>query len=181
MRKKIEDTIELPSGVQATVEGRIITVKGKKEELKRELKSLAVNMTVVENKVILSSASPTKREKRMIGSMHAHINNMIAGVTEGHIVTLKICASHFPMNVTISGKDLIVKNFFGGKVPRVLRLKEGVDVKIEGNIVKVTGADKDLVGQCAASIEQLCRITNRDKRIFQDGIYIINKYGQEIQ
>jgi large subunit ribosomal protein L6 len=181
MKKDIIDTIELKDGATASVNGRIVTVKGKRGELSREVKSLTIVPSVQGSNIVLKAADGNKRDKRMIFAMSAHIRNMVIGVTEGHKVVLKVCASHFPMNITISGRDFTVKNFFGEKVPRSLKLKEGVEVKLDGQMINVEGPDIEKVGQTAASIEQLCRITNRDKRIFQDGIYIINKYGQEIQ
>ncbi len=59
-----------------------------------------------------------------------------------------------------------MQNFLGEKVPRVIKLKQGVDVKIEGQEITVESPDKELAGQTAAAIEQLCKITKRDRRIF---------------
>ncbi len=57
-------------------------------------------------------------------------------------------------------------------------IKDGADVKLDESFVTVEGIDIEIVGQTAADIEQLTRITNRDIRIFQDGIYIIEKPGK---
>ncbi len=62
-----------------------------------------------------------------------------------------------------------------------MKLKEGVSIKVEGDMINVESIDKGLAGQTAADIEQLTRRTNYDTRIFQDGIYIINKDGKEIK
>jgi large subunit ribosomal protein L6 len=106
---------------------------------------------------------------------------MIKGATEGHVYKLKVCSGHFPMNVAVAGKDFVVKNFLGEKKPRQVAIKEGVDVKVEGEIVTVESCDKELAGQTAADIETLTRITNRDLRIFQDGIYITEKDGKPVR
>jgi large subunit ribosomal protein L6 len=53
-------------------------------------------------------------------------------------------------------------------------------VKVEGDIVLVESCDKELAGQTAADIEQLTRISNRDKRIFQDGIWLTERFGKHI-
>jgi large subunit ribosomal protein L6 len=79
------------------------------------------------------------------------------------------------MNVSVSGDTFAIKNFLGEKVPRTLKIKEGVTVKVEGTDVTVESTDIEKAGQVAADIEQLTRITNRDIRIFQDGIYIVEK------
>ena len=85
------------------------------------------------------------------------------------------------MNVSVAGGKLVVKNLLGEKVPRVLQLKENTNVKIEGDLVYVTSASKETAGQVSADIEQLTRRPGYDTRIFQDGIYIINKDGKELK
>lgn len=85
------------------------------------------------------------------------------------------------MTVAVSKNELVVKNFLGEKVPRIIKLKENVTVKIEGEHIKIESPDKELAGQCAADIEKLTRRPGFDTRIFQDGIYIINKAGKDIK
>jgi large subunit ribosomal protein L6 len=79
------------------------------------------------------------------------------------------------MNVSVAGSELIIKNFYGEKVPRRSRIVQGVTVKVEGDVVKVEGCDIEKVGQTAANMEKATRITNRDRRIFQDGLWITSK------
>jgi len=54
---------------------------------------------------------------------------MIRGVTEGYTYKLKICSGHFPMNVSLKGDVLEIKNFIGESVPRKLKIKEGSEEK----------------------------------------------------
>ena len=75
----------------------------------------------------------------------------------------------------------VVKNFIGEKVPRTVSINEGVSVKIEGTEIVVEGFDKEKTGQMAASIEQMTRRPGFDERIFQDGIYLIEKDGKVIK
>jgi large subunit ribosomal protein L6 len=103
---------------------------------------------------------------------------MIQGCTKGYRYMLKICASHFPVTVTVSGKKFSVKNLLGEKIPRELELKPGAKVEVKGEVIEVSGPDKDLVSQVAADIEKLTKVTERDRRIFQDGIYITSKDGK---
>ena len=74
----------------------------------------------------------------------------------------------------------MINNFLGEKISRELHLKEGVSVKIEGDIISVEGIDKELTAQTAADIEILTKVKGKDRRIFQDGIYITNKDGKEL-
>ncbi len=105
---------------------------------------------------------------------------MLRGVTEGHTYKLKVCSGHFPMSVSVKEGVLEVKNFIGEKVPRRLMIKDGVTVTAEGDVIVVTGHDKERVGNQAAAIEQLMRRPGFDRRIFQDGIYLTEKDGKEV-
>ncbi len=171
----IKHTIELTEGVQAEIEGRTVRIKGDKGELERTFMFPKLSFAKEGESITITVEKPTKREKTKAGTARAHIRNMIKGVKEGHTYKLKICSGHFPMNVTVSGDTLTIKNFLGEKIPRTLKIKDGANVKIDGEFITVNSTDKEIAGQVAADIEQLTRITNRDIRIFQDGIYITEK------
>jgi large subunit ribosomal protein L6 len=179
--RKLKEEIRLPDKVSASINGYTLIIRGPKGEVKREFAIKQVSIKLEKNKVIVSSLKTTKREKKIIGTFKAHIRNMVKGVSEGHKYILKICSGHFPMNVSVNNKEFIVKNFLGEKVPRVLTINEGVNVKVDGDFVIVEGVAKELTSNTAASIEQLCKIKNRDLRIFQDGCYIISKDGKELK
>jgi large subunit ribosomal protein L6 len=180
MREDIKTEIELKEGVTASLDNSLISIKGPKGEVKRDFLHPKVKLSLDGKKVVLESIKSSKREKMIVGSFSAHIKNIISGVLEPHIYKLKICSGHFPMNVSVSGKDFVIKNFLGESVPRKLKLIDGADVKVDGTEIIVTSANKEIAGQTAASIESLCRITNRDLRIFQDGVYIIHKSGKDM-
>ena len=168
--KTTEHFSELPDGVKASKEGIELSVEGPKGKVCKKFNAPNVTLDVEGNKIALRSSRNTKRERQRLGTFKAHIKNMIMGVTEGHSRKMKICSSHFPMTVTVSGSDFSVKNFFGEKTPRQLKLPESIDVKVKGNDLEVSGCDKELVGQVVSSIEHLTKRTSFDKRIFQDGI-----------
>lgn len=172
------EKIEIPVGVEVILVGNLIKIKGAKGEVQRNFMNKKINFVIKENKIVLFSKNGTKREKTMIKTFKAHIKNMITGVIEGYHYELKICSGHFPMNVALNGKELSIKNFLGEKIPRTLKISEDVKVKIEGDKIIVEGIDVEKCGQCAANIEKTTRITNKDKRIFQDGIWITSKPGK---
>jgi large subunit ribosomal protein L6 len=180
-KKEIKVEIEIPKGIEAEIKGGILTIKGKAGEVQKKLFSPSVDISKEDDKVIIRAAKPTKREQKLVRTFTAHINNMIMGSGEPFKYRLKICSGHFPMNVTVKGEELIVKNFFGEKIPRILKLKGSVSVKVEGDEIFVESPDKELAGQVAADIEQLVRRTKYDTRIFQDGIWIIEKAGMELK
>ncbi|MBW2993006.1 50S ribosomal protein L6 [Candidatus Woesearchaeota archaeon] len=181
MKESIKETIEIPEGIEVKIAEGVIHAKGNKGELSRKLIHPMIMIEIKENKIILSAENATKREKTMIGTFKAHIKNILNGVNEGHVYKLKICSGHFPMNVSVSGNEFVIKNFMGETIPRRYIIKEGVTVKVEGSDVVVEGVDKELAGQTASSIEKLTKRPNFDNRIFQDGIHIYIKDGKEIK
>lgn len=180
MKQDIEETIEIPDGIQVTLDNEAV-VKGPKGELKRAFRYPGITIAVDGKEIKISSKNATKREKKLMYTYRAHMVNMIQGVQEPWIYKLKICASHFPMNVSVSGKEFIVKNFLGEKVPRKMLIKDGVTVKVDGKDVIVESIDKELAGNTASEIELLTVVRGRDLRVFQDGIYITEKAGKPIK
>ena len=104
------------------------------------------------------------------------MNNMVKGVTEGFTYHLKAFYSHFPMTLAVQGQTFVVNNYFGERVPRRSDILPGVEVKVSNKVeVTVSGIDKENVGQTAANIERSTTVKNRDRRVFQDGIYRLSK------
>lgn len=175
-----KESIPLPSGVTAYLVDATLTIKGQKGDVIRNFLHPKVSIKVSGTAVEFSAARFAKGEKKILNTFVAHVKNMYKGASLGHEYKLKICSGHFPMNVSIKGKNMEVKNFIGEAVPRRMTFKDGATVKMDGEIITVTGIDKEIVGQTAASIETLCRRNGFDKRIFQDGIFIIEKDGKAI-
>ena len=76
----------------------------------------------------------------------------------------------------MKGNELVVNNYFGERVPRSAKILNGVEVKVQNKReVIVSGIDKEAVGQTAANIERCVTVKKRDRRVFQDGIYLVGK------
>ena len=105
---------------------------------------------------------------------------MLKGVNEKFEYKLKIAYSHFPMTVDIQGNEATIKNFIGEKIPRKSKILEGTEVSIDNGIITVTSQNKELAGQTAANFEKATKIRMKDRRVFQDGIFILSKAGKEI-
>ncbi|MBI2523400.1 50S ribosomal protein L6 [Candidatus Woesearchaeota archaeon] len=179
--KDLSIEIKLHEKISAQLDGSLLTLKGPKDETKREFSDKGIKIEHKDNTIILKAPKFSKMNKKRIKSYAAHIRNMARGCMEAYKYTMKICSGHFPMNVSVSNDQFIVKNFLGEKVPRTLKLKAGASVKVEGNLVVVESASKEIAGQVSADIEQLTRRTGYDGRIFQDGIWIIDKDGKGMQ
>ena len=100
---------------------------------------------------------------------------MITGVTKGFTYKMKIVFSHFPITVKIQNKAVVIENFTGEKRPRKLKILGDVKVKLETDDIIIQGAALEDVSQTAANIERGTRVTNKDPRVFLDGIYVYER------
>jgi len=180
MKKILFKEIEIPEGVEVKIDGSVIIVNGKEGKNKREFNLNGLELKKEGNKIILGSKKATKKEKKRINTTIAHINNMVKGVQEKFRYELKICFSHFPFTLDIKNDEVLVKNFLGEKIPRKKKISKGVDIKIDKQKIIVESVSKELAGQAAADLERVTLVRGRDRRIFQDGIFMINKAGREL-
>jgi len=171
-----EKELLVPEGVEVEVSGNNVKVKGAKGEIeKRLIYERDINIEKIDDKVKVSSESDRRHFKAVVGSVIAHVRNMVDGVTKGYTYKLKVVYSHFPVTVKVEGKKVLIQNFLGERTPRVAKAVGNSQVKVDGADITVTGIDVDDVSRTAANIEQSTRITGRDRRIFQDGCWIISK------
>jgi len=167
--------LKIPENVKVEIEGNKVKVSGEKGELERIFDEKEIKISLSEGKIIISSESERKEFRALVGTIAAHIKNMIEGVTKGFTYRLRVVYSHFPVTVKIEGDKVLIQNFLGERVPRVAKIVGKTQVKVEGSDLIVTGINIEEVGQTAANIEQACRIIGYDRRKFMDGIYIVSK------
>lgn len=181
MKKELYQKIEIPENITAEIDGDLLKIIGPEGEVKKRFDTEHLEFKKEGNKIVVGNKKSTKREKKMMNTIKAHIQNMIKGVQKKFEYHLKVCFNHFPITIEIKGGDVLVKNFLGEKVPRKTKIPEGVQVEINQDVIKVKSSNKELAGQVAANFETMTKIRNRDRRVFQDGIFIINKKGRETQ
>lgn len=175
MKLDIIEKIEIPEGLSVDIIDHIVKIKGPKGLSEKKIFHPKIKIEKKDNQIILTSVNATKREKTILNTLKAHIRNIIKGTIEGYEYQLKVCSGHFPMNLSIQNNILTIKNFFGEKKPRKVKILDGAEAKIEGDIIKISGIDIDIVSQTASRIELTTRRTGFDRRIYQDGIWIIKK------
>lgn len=180
MKKQLYQIIEIPDGVEVSVKGNDVKVKGPEGEVHRNFDIGNLNLKVSGKELKIGHEKATKREKKMINTITARIKNMIKGAQEKFVYELKIASSHFPMTVKVEGNVATIKNYYGEKVDRKTKIPEGVEVEVKKDIILIKSANKELAGQAAANFENATKVRNRDRRIFQDGIYITKKHDREI-
>ena len=170
-----EATAEIPDGVTVSKDGTRVVVTGPKGTLSRDMRFPGIGIAIGDGIVTVSTDVTRKRVVAMVGTLASHIRNMCKGVNEGYEYRMKVVFSHFPIQLKLQGTTLVIDNFLGEKQSRYARIEPGVAAQVGNDAVTLSGIDKEKVGNSAANIEHATRIRNRDPRVFQDGIYIVER------
>jgi large subunit ribosomal protein L6 len=173
------DTATVPLAPRSTIEvdGRTLRARGPKGEISRPFPSDVLKLAVSGETATLTLAIPAnrKRAQALLRTWAAHVRNLSLGVTSGFEAKMKVVAAHFPMKVSAKEGELLIENFLGEKHPRTAHLVAGVTAAVDGDFVVLSGRDIEEVGQSAANIERATRIRDYDPRVFQDGIYLVER------
>ena len=167
--------IEIPDDVSAETDHLELTVEGPNGSVTRRLWYPDIEVTVEDGVVAIASENEDAKTNATVGTFESHVSNMIHGVTDGWEYTMEVYYAHFPMQVTVEGGEVVIENFLGERAQRRTPVRGDTDVQIDGETVTLSGSDKEAVGQTAADIEQLTKVTDKDTRVFQDGVYIVEK------
>lgn len=169
--------VEIPSGVKIDVSGTTFKVEGPKGKLEKTFNS-AVKIVVEDGQVKVSPADSTRFANAMYGTARSIIDNMVTGVVEGYSKDLEISGVGFQAN--LRGKVLNLKLGYSHDIN--YDIPEGVVITVEGNTkVKVSGIDKHLVGQAAASIRKYAPIEPyKGKGVRIVGEHVIRKEGKSV-
>ena len=173
---RIEHIVTIPEGVTADIsEDGVVTISGPKGSLSRSFESDVIQLFQDGSGLVVRVDLPRRKQRALAGTWNAHLNNMVKGVTDGFTYNLKAFYSHFPMTLAVNGNTFQVNNYFGERVPRTAHILDNVNVKVSNKVeVTVSGIDKEAVGQTAANIERCTTGKKRDRRVFHDGIYLLN-------
>ncbi|XES77299.1 MAG: 50S ribosomal protein L6 [Candidatus Bathyarchaeia archaeon] len=172
---EISRIVKVPNGVVVNIEGRQVTVQGEKATLTRDFSHAGVFMEANGQTVKVWANWPRKKEASLVGTIESHIKNMITGVTKGYTYKMKIVFSHFPITVKLEGRSVSVENFTGERRPRRANILGDVKVTLETDDIIIQGSNLEDVSQTAANIENMTRVTNKDPRVFLDGIYVYER------
>ena len=172
-------TITLPDDVSASVDHLDLTVEGPNGSVERRLWYPDVTVSVTEDEgathVAVESDADDAETTATVGTFESHVRNMVHGVTEGWTYEMEVYYAHFPMQVDVEDGEVVIENFLGEKAPRRTPVRGDTQVEVDGEEIVVSGPDKEAVGQTAADIEQLTKVSGKDTRVFQDGVYITRK------
>jgi len=171
-------TIKVPDEVDVSIKARVVTVKGPKGVLVRDFKHLSLDLQPGDGFIKVDMWFGTRKVMAALRTVCSHIENMITGVTKGFLYKMRFCYAHFPINVSLVGNTVEIRNFLGDKRVRRVELMDGVqyvrtaDVKDQ---IEISGTDITKVSLSCARIRQACLVRKKDIRKFLDGIYVSEK------
>ena len=142
--------IAIPAGVTVEIaENNVVTVKGPKGTLE---KALPTEMEIKQEgeEIVVTRPNDLKKMKSLHGLTRTLIHNMVVGVTEGYTKTLEVNGVGY--RAQKQGKKLVLS--LGYSHPVEMEDPEGLESKVEGNTIIVSGIDKEKVGQYAAEIRE---------------------------
>ena len=182
--------------VEVDVYARKIKVKGPLGTLQRDFKHISMDIRKVSGEMMgfteeVDGAAAlaanyikvdlwfaTRKQLACVRTICSHIENLFTGVTQGFTYKMRFVYSHFPINVTLSGEDVEIRNFLGEKRVRKIKLLPGVKYDRSANVkdeIHLIGIDIAAVSLTAAQIQQATNIRHKDLRKFLDGIYVSEK------
>lgn len=142
--------IPVPAGVEVTINGQDVTVKGKLGELSRTFAD-EVTITREGDEIIVARKEETREARSLHGLSRSLLNNMVVGVTEGYERNLEIVGVGY--RAVLKGKDLDLA--LGYSHPVIITPEDGITFEVPvPTQIKVKGIDKQRVGQVAADVRK---------------------------
>ena len=168
--------VPVPAGVTATIEGKILSVKGAKGTLTLDLVD-DVKYDIGDGGVTVTPANDTKRARSFWGMQRTMVANLVTGVTEGYTKQLQITGVGYRANV--QGKNLKLQLGYSHDVDYAI--PEGITIVTpDQTTVNISGIDKQKVGQVAAEIRRWRKPEPyKGKGIKYAGEFIFRKEGKK--
>lgn len=168
--------VTIPSGVTASVEGGVVSMKGPKGTLSIPMAD-EVTYSLEDGKLTVAPANGTKRARSFWGMQRTLIANLVTGVTEGYTKVLEITGVGYRANA--QGKTLKLQLGYSHDVD--FPVPEGIEIRTPDNTtVEISGIDKQKVGQVAAEIRRWRKPEPyKGKGIKYRGEFIFRKEGKK--
>ncbi|EKD57543.1 MAG: 50S ribosomal protein L6 [uncultured bacterium] len=142
--------IQIKEGVKVDIAGNTIMVNGPGGEL-RFVKDKRIDAKVVDGSIVTSKKEETPKASELWGLTRTLINNMVIGASEGFEKKLEFKGTGY--RVAVDGNKLVLR--MGYNRPVEMEIPEGLEVKLQKNIITVSGSDKQKVGQFTAEIRKV--------------------------
>lgn len=167
--------VPVPSGVDVTIEGQTLTVKGPKGELSQTFSEL-MTITVEDGNVVVARPDDSREAKSLHGLTRTLISNMVTGVSDGYAKNLEIVGVGY--RAALKGTDLELA--LGFSHPVIITPEPGISFEVPApNRITVRGIDKQRVGQVAADIRKWRKPEPyKGKGVRYEGEYVRRKLGK---
>ncbi len=170
-----ENVLTIPQEIVCSIEKDSVILKKGDDILTIPYNHVFVSVDVKDNTITIKPNNKKKMFLSVSNTIKKIINNAVNGFSKDYVYKMEVVYSHFPMTVKIDKNKLIISNFYGEKKPRVVSISKNVNIQVNGKEIVLSGKDKQAVGQTAGAIEAKTRMKNKDYRVFDDGIYIVEK------
>ena len=168
--------IQIPSGTDVSVGAMEFSVKGKGGTLTRALHP-SIELKVEAGAVSVAPRRESRLARALWGTYAAHVRNMIQGVNQSFVKKLQIEGIGF--KAELSGKTLSLS--IGFSHPVKIAIPEGITVAVDKNIITISGADKERVGQFTAVVRaQKKPEPYKGKGIRYEGEVVRMKQGKKV-
>ena len=167
--------IAIPAGVDVTIDGRTVTVKGPKGQLSRELHP-DITVSREDGSIVVTRPTEQKTHKQLHGLTRTLVNNMVVGVTDGYRKGLEITGVGY--RAVKTGEKLTLSLGYSHQIE--IDPPEGITFEVENPTrLAVVGIDKELVGQIAAKVRATRKPEPyKGKGVRYAGEYIRRKAGK---
>ena len=143
--------IAVPAGVDVTIDGNVITVKGPKGELTRTINPV-ITAEVEDGHIHVKRPNDEKESRSLHGLTRSLISNMVTGVTDGYKKELEVNGVGY--RASKEGNRLVLN--IGYSHPVIVEEIEGITIDVpSANAIVINGIDKQMVGQFAADVRKL--------------------------
>jgi len=144
--------VVVPQGVNVEIKGTLVKVKGPKGELERVFPA-AMKISLKDGEIIVTRPSDQKEHRALHGMTRAIINNMVVGVSTGFEKILEVNGVGY--RAEMKGKNIVLH--VGYSHPVEFEPPKGItfDWDARSRQIKITGYDKEIVGQVAANIRKV--------------------------
>lgn len=168
--------IDIPTGTSIEILKNLVKISGKNGTIEVQFNKKIISVISKENKVFVKRINDEKESKMLHGTINANINNAIIGVTQGHSKTLKISGVGYKAAVVGTNLDLNL----GYSHPIKLAIPAGIKVECpEPTEIKISGAEKSVVGQFAAVIRSKRKPEPyKGKGVMYSDEHIVRKAGK---
>lgn len=167
--------VEIPSGVEAKIDGQTVTVKGPKGTESVTVRD-EIKISIADNKIVLEATSDDRKVNALHGLSRTLVSNAVEGVSKGFEKKLEIQGVGYRANMEGSKLNLVL----GYSHPILIDPPQGINISVEKNVeISVKGTNKQLVGDIAAAIRsKRPPEVYKGKGVRYEGEYVRRKAGK---